>query len=537
MLRIRNYFIAFAVVFAISSAYALIGVQDAKASNAALGDLIKRIEALESNGGGNVTTGARKLKIGLAIRTRGELQRSFATTTGATRGARGANGIQTLSAVNTHAPNPLTGLTHSGIKETNEFVVQRVRLTFDFDVNKNVAAKVILSDNRTFGSEQSTLAGTGNKNDINMTAGYVDLKGLGDISSLLENVTVRVGRWQMFYGDHRLIGHLNWTNSGRAWDGAKVRWDNKKGSWVDFFATVVQEDHTGANAGDTTGPSTSGDTDELFWGLYTHFKTPLEGIDVEPYLIIRDRSHDTAEQAGEKRWTSGARIVGKKIPWLPGVDFKAEQAWQTGQDRATGSSNPGIAIENRDSDPISAFAGAWGAGYTFSNVPWSPRVGYQYVFASGDERPDNGSAETFDQLYPTGHARLGYMDMHGWMNIKAHEIQFSAKPTKKLLIKADLWFFEADEEVDNWYSVAGGTNRQGADQALIIGQNGSAATTISVDDEYGSELDITVKYKLFKNFGVVAGYSHYFTGDFMEDTNNGLERDMDWAYLMTSLKF
>ena len=49
MMKIRNYFIAFAVVFAISSAYALIGVQDAKAQST-MGDLIKRIEALESKG-------------------------------------------------------------------------------------------------------------------------------------------------------------------------------------------------------------------------------------------------------------------------------------------------------------------------------------------------------------------------------------------------------------------------------------------------------------------------------------------------------
>ena len=55
MLRIRNYFIVFVVVFAISSAYAVIGVQDAKAQST-MGDLIKRIEALESKGGGgNVT--------------------------------------------------------------------------------------------------------------------------------------------------------------------------------------------------------------------------------------------------------------------------------------------------------------------------------------------------------------------------------------------------------------------------------------------------------------------------------------------------
>jgi len=86
------------------------------------------------------------------------------------------------------------------------------------------------------------------------------------------------------------------------------------------------------------------------------------------------------------------------------------------------------------------------------------------------------------------------------------------------------------------YNVGGGLGRRGGDQ--ITQATGPGTTRlVSIDDEYGQELDITVKYKLFKNFGVVAGYSHYFTGDFLQDTNNDLDRDVDWAYLMTSLKF
>ena len=534
MLRIRNYFIAFAVVFAISSAYALIGIQDAKAQESgAYTDLVKRIEALESKGGGNVFTGARKLKIGLQVRTRFEYQKQFLINTGATRAGNidSTGGVFRL----TTPANTTKGAgdSHVGYRESNEFTVQRLRLTFDYDVNKNVRAFAMISDNRTFGSEQSTLAGTGFANSIHMTEGYVDLRNLGDLSSALENVTVRVGRWQMFYGDHRLIGHLNWTNSGRAWDGARVKWDNKKGDWADFFFTSVQQTDTGANAGDFVTPSKTFDRDELFWGIYSHFKDPfgVEGLVAEPYLIVRDRSSSDRKDAlaggsafaGEdERYSVGLRLVGKKIPSLPGFDFTAEQTWQFGETQTS------VKVH----EDIQAFAGAWGAGYTFSDAPWTPRIGYQYAFASGDDRPGAGSAKTFSQLYPTGHARLGYIDFHGWMNIRAHKIAFSAKPSKKLLLKADLWFFEADEEADNWYSVAGGVNRIGGDS--FVHSNGA---TGSIDEEYGQELDITAKYKLFNNFGVVAGYSHYFTGDFMEDTNNDTGRDSDWVYLMTSLKF
>ncbi|KKL45783.1 hypothetical protein LCGC14_2352160 [marine sediment metagenome] len=221
------------------------------------------------------------------------------------------------------------------------------------------------------------------------------------------------------------------------------------------------------------------------------------------------------------------RIHGKKIPSLPGVDFTLEQAWQFGRVEA---------ISGRSTD-IDAFAGAWGVGYTFSNVPWSPRIGYQFAIASGDDDSADRDAETFSQLYPTGHARLGYIDFHGWQNIQAHKIMFSAKPTKKLVLKADLWFFDNDEENDAWYTV-GGAARTGNSAAE------AKASRTNRDDTYGQELDLVFKYKLFKNFGVVGGYSRYFVDDFIKDSVNGgvggtlnNDSDTDWFWLQTTLKF
>ncbi len=111
----------------------------------------------------------------------------------------------------------------------------------------------------------------------------------------------------------------------------------------------------------------------------------------------------------------------------------------------------------------------------------------------------------------------------------------TAKPSKKLLLKADLWFFEADEEVDALYSVVGGVSATG---------NTSSATR-AFDDDYGEELDLVFKYKLFKNFGVVGGYSRYWVGDFIEDgrkaglrsSAGGDDANADWFWLQTTLKF
>ncbi|MCP4001382.1 MAG: alginate export family protein, partial [Gammaproteobacteria bacterium] len=442
MTRIKS-FIIFASVFAILSAFVLIGAKDVKAQeSSSLSEIVKRIEALESKGaGGNVSAPKiRGLKIGGMIKHRFEYRDD-------------ANG--------------------NGDAEDIDFTLQRIWIDFDADVSRNIRGFVRLQDSRTWGEELST---TGNLARVDVMEAWVDIRNLDDWTPWLKNISLKFGRWQQFYGNHRLIGHLNWANQGRGYDGIKLRWDDKKGNWLDAFAYQISEDVSGGVSGGIlpTAPSAAS-KDELFWGFYSHFKVPgVEGMAAEPYLIIRNRSRDTGElgTSGEQRYTAGARVTGKKIPWLPGVDVTFEQAWQFGQIEAQGV---------RSSKDIRAFAGAWGGGYTFTNVPWTPRIGYDFVYASGDSRRGSQVAgttgslrnNTFSQLYPTGHARLGYIDFHGWQNIKDHQVHLSLKPTKKLMLKADYHMFSAAEKRDGWYTVGGGF------RAAVPDANGS------FDSDYG----------------------------------------------------
>ncbi|MBO1223052.1 MAG: alginate export family protein [Candidatus Scalindua sediminis] len=514
MVKKRSLCIALASVVAVTSMCLLMGMRDAKAQS--YDDLLNRIEALESRSTGNVTAPKiRGIKIGGSIRHRFELQHEFGNAPATSLG---------------------TPVTDSAADDyVEDFTLQRVRLYFDADVNKNVRAFIKLQDVRTFGFEETqgtpNPAGSGtvgNLSRVDLNEGYIEMRNLGDLTSALENINVRIGRWQWFYGDHRLIGTLNWANQARSYDGARVRWA-KNGNWIDLFGAQIDEFDTGSDAaaGESDG---RGRQDMVLWGFYSHFKV-TDGVVLEPYMINRFDSRDrdgneggAFPRAGEHRYTLGARIAGKKVPWLPGVDFTLEQMLQFGDTE--------LATDTRDRD-ISAFAGAWGVGYTFSDVAWSPRIGYQFAFAEGDDDPNDNDNDTFDHLFPTGHARLGYMDFHGFQNIQAHKIMLTAKPTKKLLLKADFWFFEADDEKDNWYGVVGGSFGAGN----TARKTNPATGAIITDDEYGQELDLVFKYKLFKNLGVVGGYSHYFVGDWIEDVRGGDDAGADWFWLQTTVKF
>jgi len=63
------------------------------------------------------------------------------------------------------------------------------------------------------------------------------------------------------------------------------------------------------------------------------------------------------------------------------------------------------------------FAGHWIVGKTIGG-PWKVRVAEEYNAASGDASPNDGRRQTFDQLYPTGHDKLGLADQVGWKNIR-----------------------------------------------------------------------------------------------------------------------
>ena len=531
-------------------------MQDVKAEGSSYDDLLKRIEALEAKGaGGNVTApDIMGLKIGFEIRHRFEMKEDFITNNGpVVQGAYVKPGSKGPVGRRVIAPQTAVGITNFAQAEDSEFVLQRTRIYLDADINKNVRGYVNLQDTRHFGEEGSTI---GDLNRTDLLEGYAELRNLGDLNPILNNVGLRVGRWQMAYGDDRLIGTLNWANEGRSYDGARMRWDNKKNAWIDVFAAIISEKGTNANgqfggAAGNTVESVWG-MDEVLYGVYSQFKFYAGNL-VEPYLLVRARSAENTQpptdtatgNTGEQRYTAGFRLDGRKIPGLGGFDYTIEPAWQFGKVEGLrigdySEKMPAAGVASNESNVIQAFGIYAGAGYTFDTTPWTPRIGYAFVYASGDEDPNTGATKTFDHLYPTGHAHLGYIDFAAWQNIEDHQVHFNIKPTKKLVFDAKLHFFELDEEADAWYGVAGGTGfgggmntiRGGAD--FYTGKNGML---YSVDDDLGEELDITMNYNMFKNFGVVAGYSHFWAGDFVEDTAGDSDEDSNWAYLQTILKF
>lgn len=374
------------------------------------------------------------------------------------------------------------------INDDLDRVIQRTRIHFDFDVVTNVRAFVQIQDSRLWGEEGSTL---GDLQGLDIHQAYVDFENVFDLP-----VTVRVGRQELSYGGQRLVSPLDWHPVGRSWDGVKA-WYKGESIQIDMFVTDIVEA--------SLTPNGDAHDDDIFAGLYLTANV-AESHTLDAYIFYRNfqGSRFTSESGspGElEDGTAGFRFVGA----ASGFDYSAEGVLQFG---------------DRAGDDVFAYAWVLTLGYRFSDS-WKTRVGVEWTFASGDDDPTDGDYETFDPLFPFGHAYQGYNDLFAWRNGHDFVVKVETSPTK------DLWFqlaghmFRLDSETDAWYNAAGLPIRR--------------MTAGGVDKDVGFEIDAHFKYKLNPATALWVGWSHFFAGEFVEDT--GKSPDSDFFYFQMTVNF
>ena len=326
-----------------------------------------------------------------------------------------------------------------------------------------------------------------------------------------DSAVLRFGRQDLLYGAQRLISPLDWTNNRRTYEGAKAALTLGATAVDLFWVRPVDVDKEELNDGD-------GQTS--FAGVYATLGLPDVmkggGTKLEGYFLALNRTNArfAINAAGpdrdEDRYTAGVRLSGAPKPF----DFDVELTYQFGQ---FGDQN------------ISAYSIAAEAGYTFAKVPTSPRLYLGFDLATGNDNPDgDGTFGTFNQLFPLGHAYFGYIDVIGRQNvIDLHPglemtLLENARLAKKVTLRTDYHLFWRENENDAVYTVAAGGGAAPAGAGVLRGVGGSGATFI------GSEIDVLLNWQIDRHLLLYGGYSHFFAGDFLDDT--GASRDIDFAY-------
>ena len=321
------------------------------------------------------------------------------------------------------------------------------------------------------------------------------------------SLTLRLGRQELSYGAQRLIGPLDWANVRRTFDGGKLTWDVPKVNTLDLLwvhPVIIENEEPNVADGDA-----------VLVGAYDTLSLPKlfgkdAGTKLELYGVYLDRDNAAfpAEGAGEEqRMTLGVRLSGAPKPF----DFDVELDYQFGS--------------YGDGD-ISAWAAALEGGYTFAAVPLKPRPFLGFDSASGDDDAGDGDLGTFNQLYPTGHPHLGYVDAVGRQNVLDARggveltLRQDARYMKKVTLRAEHHFFWRQSTEDALYNAGG---------AVLRPDNGS-------DESYvGAETDLLLNWQLERHWSAYFGYSHFFPGDFVQDT--GPAGDIDFVYAAVQFVF
>jgi hypothetical protein len=318
-----------------------------------------------------------------------------------------------------------------------------------------------------------------------------------EIGSFDHGLGIRAGRQEMVYGEQRLIGVSAWSNTERNWDAVRVGM-RFHGYRADLFSGSIVIPVTGAWDHHQQGNNLHG-----IYGGIDRFGPHLV---IEPYGMWRVQ-HGLRNEAGAianlSEKIGGARIAGTKLPG--GLDYSFEMVREWG---------------SLGSDRIRAWAGHWGGGKAIP-APFAPRLFAEFNFASGDRNATDGTRGTFDQLFPSGHDKLGFSDQVGWRNIKDFRAGLETKPTKNVT---------AVFEYNNWYLASASDALYSSSGAAVVRSATGAGGT-----HVGQEIDLTGTWTFAKAFTAGAGVAHIFPGAFLKTATPG--NPYTYPYFVMVYKF
>lgn len=328
------------------------------------------------------------------------------------------------------------------------------------------------------------------RNVFDLFQGYLDIKPV----KKLDLVT---GRQLLRFGSERVVGISDWTNNGRSWDGFDAHYGDK--NWIEAFATSVVAVHP--TSLDKHGPGLT------FYGVVGTVTTWVPRTQIQPFVLMRRNVSVASQQAirgGELETTFGAEVNGK----APGGFF-----YDVMGDLQRGAYS---------NDSIHAGAGFVKAGYQVNAVPWKPRFGGEYDYATGNPHRNATRIGTYDQLYPSNHNAFGLTDLFGFQNIAQKRINVDMAPTKNLTLLFQTEFLHVATVRDNVYNV-------GAAVLARAPAGGFRANDI------GQGFDASGEYLFRKYLDIKVGAGHTFPGRVLAQA--GKAPPLTLGYLQLTYRF
>ncbi len=421
------------------------------------------LTALATDGSSQETLASEHLRIGGSLRLRQELQDDFDFDQGA-----------------------------------QDYLLTQLRIHATWEPVRGVSFFAQGQDARIFGESQSAAPPIDEDAVPNIFADRFDLhQAYLDFALPTRRFStqLRLGRQKFNLGAKRLIASLEWVNTARVWDGARLTLGTPSERTLDLIASrLVPVDPNGFNDYDTTRNRLFNSS---FFACYFGDESSVFDAKVDAYVLLRSE-----EDVEDQVFTIGTRWHKNRGHW----DGELEIAGQAGE---------------YGGDDQRALAVHVSAAYRLQRLD-ETRLGAAYNYGTGDGDATDTQHSTFDNQYPLNHAYYGYMDFFSLQNMHNFETTAATKALGTGWRLAYQAFWIDEPEADAWYNAGAGVFRP---TAGAVGDPGSFA---------GGELDLTAT-RIFGRVALQVGYSHFFTGPFAEAT--GPSNDADFIYLMQTVKW
>lgn len=314
------------------------------------------------------------------------------------------------------------------------------------------------------------------------------------------------GRFEMNYGDALVIGNLDWNETGRSFDGLRMRLTpSVEKTFIDVFVTQADPQPTPTAAeGGRTLISPLGAGDAYFAGVYSSLGGFIDpAMELEPYLLalvkpgtdnisvpnaMMGMPPTIVNRAPSTLFTLGTRFKHK----IDVVDVRAEGGLQFG---GNGGQAP-VGMDIPDGQSVFAFQIDAEAGVSLMENKL--RVGLEGLYASGNDPSSADKHEGWNQLFPTAHKFMGLMDIIGARtNIASGVLHLSAQPTADIKVLVDAHMFSRPQDTANMadnsgyagtilnaglvYALGTGLNVRGLYGLFLPSDNNNATANIAAD--------------------------------------------------------
>ncbi|MBK5192200.1 MAG: alginate export family protein [Flavobacteriaceae bacterium] len=356
------------------------------------------------------------------------------------------------------------------------FVSQRTRLNTQF-TSEDYTLFISFQDIRVWGDVPQL--NTADKNGLAVHEAWGQIK-------FNQNFSVKLGRQEIIYDDHRIFGNVGWTQQARSHDAAIFKFGNENYKLDLGVAYNQDEEALFGNIYTVTGNYKA--------MQYAWFHKDWNNFNAS-FLFLNNGLQNVSEEEIRYSQTYGTHL---KYKANDALSFNANAYLQSGKDIA-------------DND-LSAYLVGLDLGYKAST---KLNLGLGFEIQSGNDNAIIGNKnKAFTPFYGTNHKFNGFMD-YFYVGNHANSVGL----------------------VDIYAKIGTTLGEKSSLTAFVHNFSAKAEIADGVDKQLGTELDLVYTHNYNKEIAIGAGYSQMFASEGLEVVKNNFDGNSNnWAWLMLTIK-